>query len=92
MMKLSLPSAVLILVSLISYTLVAQELVLSEYGPTSGFNDHSEWFEVQNRSDEVINLSHFTLYLNDDLIYTGPDSLLSAGGFFVFHADGYGLR
>lgn len=89
MMKLSLPSAVLILASIISSSAVAQELVLSEYGPTSGFNDHSEWFEVQNRSNEVINLSLFTLYLNDDLIYTGPDSLLSAGGFFVFHTDGY---
>ena len=86
MMKLLFATALL---TLSSMHLLAQELVLSEYGPTSGFNDHSEWFEVQNRSDEVINLSHFTLYLNDDLIYTGPDSLLSAGGFFVFHADGY---
>ncbi|MDG1766911.1 MAG: CotH kinase family protein [Flavobacteriales bacterium] len=86
MMKLLFATALLILSSM---HLLAQELVLSEYGPTSGFNDHSAWFEVQNRSEEGINLSELELYLNDDLIYTGPDSLLGVGGFFVFHADGY---
>ena len=84
MMKLLFATALLILSSM---HLLAQELVLSEYGPTSGFNDHSAWFEVQNRSEEGINLSELELYLNDDLIYTGPDSLLGVGGFFVFHAD-----
>lgn len=72
-----------------SFSFYAQSLVLSEYGPTSGFNDHSEWFEVQNRGEEEINLNEFELYLNDDLIYSGPDSILSVDGFFVFHDDGY---
>lgn len=75
--------------ALFAHVLLAQQLILSEYGPTNGFEDRPEWFEIQNTGEVALPLNELELYLNENQIYVGPDSMIGAGAFFVFLVDDF---